>query len=254
MALAELVSGSEEGFVAAMNERAAALGMHDTIFYNPTGLDDGDTNLSTARDVAIMSRALLSHPVVFNYSTIWIDSIRNGAFGLSNTNKLVRFYPGATGLKTGSTAKAKYCVSASAERNGLKLIAVVLAGETSQDRFNAAKTLLDHGFASYAYVRPGDDPLPRITVWGGAAPDVGVAADRTGILLNKADAVGIRTETELASSLTAPVEPGEKVGVIRYKNGDRILWEAPITAAEAVPALSFGGVFKRLCGLFFTGR
>ncbi|MBP5288540.1 MAG: D-alanyl-D-alanine carboxypeptidase [Clostridia bacterium] len=254
VALAELVSGSVEGFVVAMNERAAALGMHDTVFFNPTGLDDGDTNLSTARDVATMSRALLSHSMVYEYTTIWIDSIRNGAFGLSNTNKLIRFYPGATGLKTGSTGKAKYCVSASAERNGLKLIAVVLAGESSQDRFNAAKTLLDHGFASYAFFRPEQTDLPRIPVWGGAAADVGVAADRSGILLNKADAVGVRAETELSPELTAPVAQGETVGVIRYKNGDTVLCEIPVTAEEAVPALGFAGVFSRLLRLFFTGR
>ncbi len=253
MALAELIGGSAEGFVARMNERAAELGMHDTVFYNPTGLDDGDTNLSTARDVALMSRALLSHDLVYNYTTIWIDSIRNGAFGLSNTNKLIRFYPGATGLKTGSTGKAKYCVSASAERNGLKLIAVVLAGESSQGRFNDAKTLLDHGFAGYAYFRPQHDPLPRIPVWGGVAPDVGISADQSGLLLNKADAAGIQVETELSPELAAPVAAGETVGVIRYRAGDKILWETPVVAAEENPALSFGGVFARLCRLFFTG-
>lgn len=254
VALAELVSGSVESFVAAMNERAAALGMHDTVFYNPTGLDDGDVNLSTARDVAIMSRALLQHEMVYEYTTIWIDSIRNGAFGLSNTNKLIRFYPGATGLKTGSTGKAKYCLSASAERSGLKLIAVVLAGETSQDRFNAAKTLLDLGFASYAFFRPETGALPRVPVWGGEVPDVALTADQTGILLSKADAVGVETETEIAPELSAPVEPGEVVGVIRYRSGDKVICEVPVTAAEAAPALSFGGVFRRLCRLFFTGK
>ena len=254
VALAELVGGTVEGFVAAMNERAAALGMHDTIFYNPTGLDDGDTNLSTARDVALMSRALLSHKIVYDYTTIWIDSIRNGAFGLSNTNKLIRFYPGATGLKTGSTGKAKYCVAASAERNGLKLIAVVLAGESSQARFDAAKTLLDHGFAGYAYFQPEEGELPRIPVWGGEAADVGVKAERKGLLLNKADAAGMETETLIAEELSAPVEAGQTVGVIRYRSAGKVVCEVPVTAAETVPALSFGGVFRRLCRLFFTGK
>ena len=253
VALAELVSGSVEGFVAAMNEKAAALGMHDTVFYNPTGLDDGDTNLSSARDVAVMSRALLAYEGVTKYSSIWIDSIRNGAFGLSNTNKLIRFYPGATGLKTGSTSKAKYCVSASAERNGLKLIAVVLAGESSQDRWSAAKTLLDHGFAGYAFFRPEALVLEKIPVWGGEAPDVVPKTETSGFLLNKADAVGLESRIDLAPSLSAPVEKGQTVGTVQYVKGDRVILELPVTASEAVPRLSYGGIlsalFRRLlCG------
>ena len=253
VALAELVSGSVEAFVAAMNEKAAALGMRDTLFYNPTGLDDGDTNLSTARDVAIMSRALLSHEMIYPYTTIWIDSIRNGAFGLSNSNKLIRFYPGATGLKTGSTGKAKYCVSASAERNGLKLIAVVLAGESSQDRFNAAKTLLDHGFASYSFFRPEEVKFSPIPVWGGTTAAVMPVTEKTGFLLTKADAAGLETEVSLSEELTAPVEAGQRVGAVRYKQGDRVILELPVTAGEAVPALDFSALFFRLCRLLFTG-
>lgn len=253
VALAEMISGSVEGFVAAMNERAASLGMHDTIFYNPTGLDDGETNLSSARDVALMSNALLKHEKIYDYTTIWIDSIRNGQFGLSNTNKLIRFYPGATGLKTGSTGKAKYCVSASAERNGLKLCAVVLAGETSNDRFQSAKALLDYGFANYAYYQPQEQELPQVPVWGGEADRVTTATQKGGILLPKADSVGLETRIEIAEGLKAPVEAGQVVGKLVFQKGNSVVSESPIFACESVRALGFWGVFSRLLRLFFTG-
>lgn len=253
VALAEMISGSVEGFVAAMNERAASLGMHDTIFYNPTGLDDGETNLSSARDVALMSNALLKHEKIYDYTTIWIDSIRNGQFGLSNTNKLIRFYPGATGLKTGSTGKAKYCVSASAERNGLKLCAVVLAGETSNDRFQSAKALLDYGFANYAYYQPQEQELPQVPVWGGEADRVTTATQKGGILLPKADSVGLETRIEIAEGLKAPVEAGQVVGKLVFQKGNSVVSESPIFACESVRALGFWDVFSRLLRLFFTG-
>ena len=254
VALAEMISGSVESFVAAMNEKAASLGMRNSIFFNPTGLDDGETNLSTARDVALMSNALLAYEKIYDYTTIWIDSIRNGAFGLSNTNKLIRFYPGATGLKTGSTGKAKYCVSASAERNGLKLCAVVLAGESSNDRFQAAKTLLDFGFANYAYYEPENFSLPQIPVWGGTADRVSCFTKAGGILLPKSDAVGLKTEILLCEDVKAPVECGQVLGRILYKKGDQTVFEAPVFAKESVPALSFGQLFFRLIRLFFTGN
>ncbi|MBQ3865654.1 MAG: D-alanyl-D-alanine carboxypeptidase, partial [Clostridia bacterium] len=200
-----------------------------------------------------MSRALLAIDGVTKYSSIWIDSIRNGAFGLSNTNKLIRFYPGATGLKTGSTDKAKYCVSASAERNGLKLIAVVLAGESSRDRWNAAKTLLDHGFAGYAFFRPEALAPEKIPVWGGVAPEVTPEAVSRGFLLNKADAVGLESRIELAPSLSAPVEKGQTVGTVQYVKDDRVILELPVTAAEAVPRLSYGGVLAALCRRLLCG-
>jgi len=253
VALAELISGSVEGFVAAMNEKASALGMHDTVFYNPTGLDDNETGLSTAHDVALMSKALLSYPAVYDYTTIWIDSIRNGAFGLSNTNKLIRFYPGATGLKTGSTAKAKYCVSASAQRNGLKLCAVVLAGETSSDRFQAAKALLDYGFANYAYYEPGEISLPQLPVWGGKAPVVPLSTKAGGILLSKGDAVGLEPRLVISDSVKAPVEKGQTVGKIQYHKNGQVVYEAPIYTAEAVGQLKWKDVFLFMLRSFFTG-
>ncbi len=250
VALAELVSGSVDGFVAAMNEKATSLGMQDTIFYNPTGLDDGETNLSSARDVALMSAALLSYEKTYDYSKIWIDSIRGGAFGLSNTNKLIRFYPGATGLKTGSTAKAKYCVSASAEKGGLKLCAVVLAGESSADRFASAKTLLDHGFANFAYYQPDGLTVEPIRVWGGTEDSVSVHRNQEGFLLAKSDAVGINTEIQIAQELQAPVEMGQTLGKIIYKKEDKIIKEVPLYAEKQIPALNFSQVLMRLIRLY----
>jgi len=254
VALAEMISGSVEGFVAAMNEKAAHIGMHDTIFYNPTGLDDGDTNLSTAKDVALMSKELLQYEKIYEYTTIWIDSIRNGAFGLSNTNKLIRFYPGATGLKTGSTAKAKYCVSASAERNGLKLCAVVLAGESSADRFSAAKTLLDYGFANYAFFTPEAIEFSPIPVWDGLAKEVSITANTQGILLPKANAGSIETEIIMEEELFAPVEKGQTVGKILYKKGNETIFETPILTSESVEPVTFSHILRRLLLLFFTGH
>ena len=246
VALAELVSGSVEGFVEKMNARAAELGMEHTEFFNPTGLDDQETNLSSARDVALMSKALLSHQKIYEYTTLWIDSIRNGAFGLTNTNKLIRFYPGATGLKTGSTGKAKYCVSASAERNGLKLCAVVLGGESSADRFNAAKTMLDYGFANYAYFQPEPYPGTPVPVWGGTLSEVKTEADCAGILLPKKDAVGLQAKIELAAELTAPVQKGAEIGSITYEKEGEAIHRVPILAAEEVPKLSFSQIFLHL--------
>lgn len=254
VALAEMISGSVEGFVAAMNEKAAALGMHDTVFYNPTGLDDGETNLSTAKDVALMSAALLKYPKIYEYTTIWIDSIRNGAFGLSNTNKLVRFYPGATGLKTGSTAKAKFCVSASAERNGLKLCAVVLAGTSSAERFAAAKSMLDYGFANYAFFTPDKAELSPIKVWGGTESEVSLTAERRGLLLPKAGAGEVKTEILVETELTAPVEEGQTVGKVQYKKGNEVLYEVPIKTTSSVERLNFSRILWRILSLFFTNE
>ncbi len=253
VALAEMISGSVESFVVAMNEKAAQLGMHNSIFYNPTGLDDGDTNLSTARDVAIMSKALLSYDAIYPYTTTWIDSIRGGAFGLSNTNKLVRFYPGATGLKTGSTGKAKYCVSASAERQGLKLCAVVLGGETSALRFSDAKAMLDFGFANYAYYCPEKMDLQKVKVWGGVKDTLTCTGGSDGILLNKADSVGISAKLEIPGEVGAPVEKGQTIGRVLYEKDGKTLFEIPILAEEEIPTLGYKDLMGRLWKLIFTG-
>lgn len=252
VALAEMISGSVEGFVVAMNEKAAELGMHNSIFYNPTGLDDNETNLSTARDVAIMSKELLAYEKIYPYTTIWIDSIRNGTFGLSNTNKLIRFYPGATGLKTGSTGKAKYCVSASAERQGLKLCAVVLAGENSAQRFSAAKAMLDFGFANFAYYCPEKLDLKEIKVWGGTKDTLACTGGSDGILLRKTDSVGIQANLQMAEEVNAPIKKDQVMGQVIYEKDGKVLFELPIRAAEDVPTLSYKQLVLRLFRLIFT--
>ncbi len=254
VALAELISGSEDAFVAAMNDKAASLGMTNTLFCNPTGLDDGDTGHSSARDVAIMSKELLAYEEIYPYSTIWIDSIRGGAFGLSNTNKLIRFYPGATGLKTGSTGKAKYCLSASAERHGLKLCAVVLAGETSAERFSAAKALLDFGFASYSYFMPEKIELPQIRVRGGTRDALTPVCPADGILLHKNDSVGLTPCTKLDEEVQAPIKKGQQLGTVEYQKDGKVAFTLPILAGEEIPAITFPSFLMRLLRVSLTGE
>lgn len=254
VALAELISGNVDAFVAAMNDKARALGMNNTLFCNPTGLDDDETGHSSARDVAIMSRQLLAYDEIYPYTTIWIDSIRNGAFGLSNTNKLIRFYPGATGLKTGSTAKAKYCLSASAERNGLKLCAVVLAGDSGAQRFAAAKTLLDFGFAGYSYFMPEKITLPQICVRGGVKETTRPVCPADGILLAKSDAVGLTAKVNLEKEIPSPVVKGQQLGTVEYLKDGSVVFQLPILAQEDVPTLNFKSFLKRLLRIFLSGE
>lgn len=254
VALAELISGSEDAFVAAMNDKAASLGMTNTVFCNPTGLDDGDTGHSSARDVAIMSKELLAYDEIYAYSTIWIDTIRGGAFGLSNTNKLIRFYPGATGLKTGSTAKAKYCLSASAERNGLKLCAVVLAGESSAERFTAAKTLLDFGFATYSYFMPEKIDLPQMRVRGGTKATLKPVCPAGGILLFKNDSFGLTPSIKLEKEVQAPVAKEQELGTVEYQKDGKTVFQLPILAEEEIPKITFPAFMMRLLRLYLTGK
>lgn len=254
VALAELISGSEDAFVAAMNDKAASLGMTNTVFCNPTGLDDDDTGHSSARDVAIMSKELLAYDEIYAYSTIWIDTIRGGAFGLSNTNKLIRFYPGATGLKTGSTAKAKYCLSASAERNGLKLCAVVLAGESSAERFTAAKTLLDFGFATYSYFMPEKIDLPQMRVRGGTKATLKPVCPAGGILLLKNDSFGLTPSIKLEEEVSAPIAKGQELGTVEYQKDGKTVFQLPILAEEEIPKITFPAFMMRLLRLYLTGK
>ena len=255
-ALAEHVAGSETAFVARMNERAAELGMTNTHFVNCTGLDDepeAREHLTTARDVAIMSRELLKHEAIRRYTTIWMDSVRGGAFGLSNTNKLVRFYEGTTGLKTGYTSRAGHCLAASAQRNGLELIAVILGGDSSTHRFEDAKALLNWGFANYALVDPAEGVAPEpIPVTLGTAETVTPVPAETGpLLLEKAQAAGVRREVALDEGVEAPVEAGQRLGVLRLTAGTGLLAEIPLVAPEAIPRLTFAQIWLRLFwGLF----
>ena len=250
-ALAEHVAGSETAFVARMNARAAELGMTNTHFVNCTGLDDepeAKEHLTTARDIAVMSRELLRHDAIRRYTTIWMDTVRNGAFGLSNTNKLVRFYEGTTGLKTGYTSQAGHCLSASAKRGGIELIAVVLGADSSTHRFEDAKALLNWGFANYALVDPveGFTPTPVPVVLGTRETVTPVPTDCGPILLEKAKAAGVTREIELAENCPAPVEAGQVLGTLRVLAGKEVLAELPLTAPEPVPRLSFGEIWVRV--------
>ena len=250
-ALAEHIAGSEAAFVQRMNERAQELGMTNTHFVNCTGLDDGpDANehLTTARDIAIMSRELLKHEKIKEYTTIWMDTVRNGEFGLSNTNKLVRFYDGTTGLKTGYTSGAGYCLSASAERGGMELIAVVMHCKTSPDRFESAKALLNYGFANYALVDPMEnltiEPVPVVL---GRQELVQVQAQGAGtILIDKALAGSVTCAVELDESVTAPVLKGQQLGTLRVEAGGRLLREIALAAAQEVPALGFPDIWRMM--------
>ena len=249
-AMAEHIAGSESAFVALMNQRAKELGMNDTNFVNCTGLDDGADaadHKTSAYDIALMSRQLLkNHPLIKSYTTIWMDTVRDGTFGLSNTNKLIRFYSGATGLKTGFTSGAGYCLSASAMRDGMELIAVVMGAQTSQARNAACKSLLDYGFANFAVVSPdlsdcgGEVPVKlgkadRITV----VPETDMA-----LLVDKSRRSGVFTEVALEQSVTAPVTRGQRLGTLTIKSGDQVLKEVPLAAAQDVERLSYGEIYR----------
>ena len=250
-ALAEHVAGSEAAFTAKMNLRAAELGMNNTHFVNCTGLDDepeAKEHLTTARDIAIMSRELLRHDAIRRYTTIWMDTVRDGAFGLSNTNKLVRFYEGTTGLKTGYTSRAGHCLSASAKRNGIELIAVILGADSSSHRFEDAKALLNWGFANYALVDPteGFTPTAVPVILGTRDTVTPLPADCGPILLEKAKAAAVTREVELAENCEAPVEQGQVLGTLRLLAGKEVLAELPLTVPETVPRLSFGQIWLRV--------
>ncbi len=241
VALAEHLAGSEEAFVAEMNERAAALGMAGTRFVNCCGLD-APGHLTTARDIAVMARALLAHPLITEYSTIYMDTLRGGETQLVNTNKLVRFYNGATGLKTGTTDEAGYCVAASAKREGMELIAVVLNGATSDKRFSDAKALLDYGFAHYALApTPAFTPPAPVAVRHGAAGRVAVTAEPAGpFLVPKGKQGSVTATVTLSEAVEAPVAAGQPVGKVSYLLEGELLGESRLLAAAAVERLTFG--------------
>lgn len=248
-AMAELIAGSESAFVEQMNQRAAELGMADTYFVNCTGLDDSkeaERHRTSAYDIALMSRQLLKyHPDIKKYTTIWMDTVRGGTFGLSNTNKLIRFYSGATGLKTGFTSGAGYCLSATAKREGMELIAVVMGCESAQKRTADCKALLDYGFATYSVVRPGLKAGRTVAVHLGKQNTVPVElTERREILVDKARRTSLTARVELAQLVPAPVEKGQQVGTISVYAGEKLLIQLPLAAAQAVAKLSFGDVFK----------
>ncbi len=255
VALAEHLYGSEEAFVAQMNQRAQELGMANTTFQNSTGLP-AQGHVTTAYDIALMSRALMAYPEIQEFTTIWMDTLREGAFGLSNTNQLIRFYPGATGLKTGSTDSALYCLSASAQREGMHLIAVVLKAPTSQVRFDSAKSLLDYGFANYALVPIQlEQAIPPVSVHLGEETTVQpVPAQLGSLLVPKSQAGMVSTQMSLTSSVEAPVEQGQTLGEVQVLVGDEVRQTVPLVAHAQVARLSVPGIFGQFLNLLFIGN
>lgn len=245
VALAEHLCGSEDEFVAKMNEKAAELGMKDTVFKNCNGLDE-EGHLTSAYDVALMSKELITHKLIFKYSGIWMDHLRGGKTQLVNTNKLLKSYSGITGLKTGTTSQAGSCISATAERDGLSLIAVVLGSSSGKERFTDAAKLLDYGFAGYTSVVPAvpEDSMTEIAVKNGLQDKVKTTvAGQKSVLLEKGSEKKIKTEVVLPTEIEAPVKKGDTIGKIIYKiNGDRIA-EYRIAAAENVKEICFGDIF-----------
>lgn len=251
-ALAELVSGSEELFVQKMNERAKELGMKNTNFENPTGLDDNTVNhVTSARDIAIMSRELMKHELIFEFTGIWQDSIRNGEFVLTNTNRMIRYYSGCTGLKTGSTSKAGYCISSTAERDGLELIAVILGASTRESRNASAAKLLDHGFSNYAYVSFEGKSLEPIKVGFGTKDSVNVGYKAFSAVCAKSEAKKVNSEIVIPDKLEAPIKKGDVVGEIIYMSGEKELGREQIYALEDVGRITLPQVLGKILRKYF---
>ena len=248
VAMAEHLAGSETAFVARMNQRAQELGMADTTFLNCTGLP-AQGHVTSAHDIALMSRELiLNHPKIRDYTTIWMDSIRDGSFGLTNTNRLVRFYQGTTGLKTGFTSSAQYCMSATAERGGMELIAVVMKSPSTNQRFDDAKSLLDYGFANYTLVPVYPEvPLAPIDVLLGAQPQVQPQPELDcRLLVRKGEETQVTTRLSLAENVEAPVERGQILGKLEVYVGGTLRDTIPILSSQPVDRLSIPGIFSQM--------
>ena len=251
-ALAELVSGSEELFVQRMNERAKELGMVNTNFENPTGLDDNTVNhVTSARDIAIMSAELMKHEIIFEFTGIWQDTIRNGEFTLTNTNRMIRYYSGCTGLKTGSTSKAGYCISSTAERDGMELIAVILGSSTRENRNKSSAKLLDFGFANYAYVSFDTEILDPLKVSYGTSDYASVGYKSFGTVCSKSEAKNATRVVELPEKLEAPLKKGDVVGKVRYMSGDTELGCDDIYVLEDVEKITLPQIFGRILRKYF---
>lgn len=254
VALAEAVAGSEESFVAMMNEKAEELGMQSTNFVNSYGLD-ADGHLTTAHDIALMSAELIKHDLIKNYTTVWSDSLRNGESELVNTNKLIRYYDGAFGLKTGTTGKAGSCLSATAERGGLTLVAVVLGSPSSNDRFNSTRKLLDYGFANYSFaeVEGESEEFYNIPVKKGTVKEiVPMVNEKYSVLLKKGEEGQISQTFELEQELTAPINKGDTVGFIHVFLKEEEIGVIPIVAANSSEKLSYFVCLTRLLKSLFT--
>lgn len=251
VALAEHICGNESTFVAKMNERAKELGMMNTVFENTNGLDDtAVAHLTSARDIAIMSRELIRHEKILEYSSIWMDTVRNGEFGLTNTNRLVRFYKGCTGLKTGSTAKAGFCISATAERDGMSLICVIMGAKSRDVRNAQATSLLDWGFASYALYQADGGNAEPLTVLGGKIRQVGTSYSGFSCILPRSEISGVERKAEQQTELSAPLKKGDEVGKITYSCGGKIIGTVPVTVAEDVERLTWWQIFLRMLAIY----
>ena len=247
VALAEFICGTEDDFVAAMNEKANALGMDDTTFMNCNGLDE-EGHITSAYDVALMSRELIKHEKIFDYTNIWLDNLRGGETQIVNTNKLLRSYDGITGLKTGTTGEAGACISATAERNGLSLIGVVLGADSGKERFRDAATLLDYGFANFESKELGlEEELAPITVEGGMEDEVSISCEGvTGLTVPKGEGKGITQTVDIPESLTAPVRKGDVVGRVVFSLNEEELASFDVTANDDVEEKSFGSILGLL--------
>ena len=255
VALAEAICGSEEAFVVRMNARAAELGLVNTHFENTNGLDDTTENhVTSARDIALMTKELIRHEKVFEYTTIWMDTIRDGTFGLSNTNKLIRFYKGATGLKTGSTEKAKFCISATAERDGLSLIAVVMGSPTKEVRNALAASLLDFGFANYGCYSSASENMSDIRITGGVGNTLATVKEDFSATVEKSKLSKIEVRVDIPEKLAAPIAEGEKVGTVTYLEGGKEIGTADILAAHSVDKIKFSTLFPRMLAWFLMGE
>lgn len=250
--LAENVAGSEEAFVRKMNEKAAELGMTDTVFKNCNGLDE-DGHVTSAHDVALMSRELITHPKIFDYTLTWIDYVRNGETQLVNTNKLIRSYNGITGLKTGTTSQAGSCITATAERDSLSLISVVLGADSTDHRFQDAAAMLDYGFAGWAVTVPETPVVENVPVKGGMEETVPATVGEMPKLLTEAgERSTVEEKITLKEELTAPVQEGDVIGEISYTAGGKELAKVNITAAASVEQVTFSTAFSYLLRSFWT--
>ncbi len=256
VAVAEFLAGSEEAFVQKMNQRAQELGMTQTVFVNANGLDrEGQQTLTCARDIGLMSVELMKHPKILNYTTIWMDTIRDGVFTLANTNKMLKKYQGLNGLKTGYTQEAMYCISAAAKREEMQLIAVVMAAPTKEERTEDATNLLNYGFTNYqkVSVQPEEELAPVTVQLGEESTVKGILSQSEDILIEKAKAGNITRKVQMPEKIQAPVIEGQTLGEVQIYSDDTLLKTVPIVAERTVKKLGYSDVFSKLCRIFFLG-
>lgn len=255
VAVAEHLAGTEAAFVERMNTRAAELGCTGTQFINANGLDGvGQKTMTTAHDLALISCELLRHPKILDYTRIWMDSIRGGKFSLANTNKMLKSYQGLTGLKTGYISEAGFCISATAERDGLSLVAIVMAAPTKENRMADATALLNYGFANFTAYTPPDDLLPPVPVTLGRAAFVQPQMEDGGaLIIEKSKAAALEPQIDLPESVSAPIEQGQPLGELTVLSDGQVVLRVPLVAAEAVECKGLGELFSGLWGALFCG-